>query len=420
MVSGRVVGRFGLAMAVALVAGAGACGGGGGGGATTTGSGGGSGGGNLKQRPAPAAPLYDDTRLHELSLMMSPEDWQSILDDSRGDEWRHASVTYDGVVVDDVGVRPSGESSRFPGNQKMSLRVKFDAFEGNGKFGGYGDVNVKGEYDDGSMMRERLAFFVFAQLMPTPKTAHTTLTVNGDSRGVFTLREDWDEDAISEHFTEPYGPLYRLRPPLPTADPYAYVNDDPNSYVPLPWERHIKMTASGDEVVPPFLKALPDYSTLDQYVDIPDLMAYIAAAEIVMTTDGLIGSTGAADHFQYYDPQSGKFFVLPWDPDNTWGSQGEMPTKSIYSKLGRNALTIVVRDRTDLRDAYIKKIGEAINTVPLEMVQAKADAMYAQIKDAAHADTIKMFPNDTFDWNVGNIKDFAAQRYANLHMQLGN
>src|SRR4029079_18877899 len=118
MVSGRVVGRFGLAMAVALVAGAGACGGGGGGGATTTGSGGGSGGGNLKQRPAAAAPLYYATRLHELWRTMSADDWQSILDDSRGDEWRHASVTYDGVVVDDVGVRPSGESSRFPGNQK--------------------------------------------------------------------------------------------------------------------------------------------------------------------------------------------------------------------------------------------------------------------------------------------------------------
>ena len=27
-----------------------------------------------------------------------------------------------------VGVRPSGESSRVPGNQKMSMRVQFDAF----------------------------------------------------------------------------------------------------------------------------------------------------------------------------------------------------------------------------------------------------------------------------------------------------
>ena len=95
----------------------------------------------------------------------------------------------------------------------MSIRIKFDAFDGNGKFGGYGDVNVKGEYDDGSMMRERLAFFVFGTFMPAPKAAHATLTVNGDARGLFTLREDWDETSISEHFSQPVGPLYRMRGP---------------------------------------------------------------------------------------------------------------------------------------------------------------------------------------------------------------
>ena len=43
------------------------------------------------------------------------------------------------------------------------MRIKFDAFDGRGMFGGYRDINVKGEYDDRSMMRERLALFVFAR-----------------------------------------------------------------------------------------------------------------------------------------------------------------------------------------------------------------------------------------------------------------
>jgi spore coat protein CotH len=65
--------------------------------------------------------VFDDTRVHDVKLTMSPEDWQSIIADSRGDEWRHATLEYDGVVVEDVGVHPSGEGSRFPGNQKMAL-----------------------------------------------------------------------------------------------------------------------------------------------------------------------------------------------------------------------------------------------------------------------------------------------------------
>ena len=215
------------------------------------------GGGNLSQRPAAAVPLYDEARVHDLSLTMSADDWQSIIDDSRGDEWRHASVTYDGVVVDDVGVRPAGESSRFAGNQKMSIRIKFDAFDGHGKFGGYGDVNVKGEYDDGSMMRERLAFFVFGALMPAPKAAHATLTVNGDARGLFTLREDWDETSISEHFSQPVGPLYRIRRPgVPRRSLRVRQRRSRQLRSAAVGAPHQRWRPRGDEVVAPFLKAL--------------------------------------------------------------------------------------------------------------------------------------------------------------------
>jgi len=112
-------------------------------------------------RPQPAMPLFDDGVVHQLELTMAVDDWQSIIDDSRGDEWRHATIVYDGVTVEQVGVRPSGESSRFKGNQKMSVRVKFNAFPGLERFGGYEEVNIKGEYDDGSMMRERLAELVY-------------------------------------------------------------------------------------------------------------------------------------------------------------------------------------------------------------------------------------------------------------------
>jgi hypothetical protein len=416
----RAGARFKWAVAVGgvLLAVTAGCGGGDGG-PPSTGSGG-SGGGNLSQRPAAAVPLFDTGRLHEIALTMDAGDWQSIIDDSRGDDWRHATAVYDGVTLEDVGVRPSGESSRFAGNQKMSIRIKFDAFQGQGKFAGYGDVNVKGEYDDGSMMRERLALWVFNQLEPAPQAAHTTLTVNGDSRGLFTLREDWDETSIQAHFSKPLGPLYRIRPLLPTDDPYKYTDDQTATYVPVPWERHIKNTDHGDEVVPALLKALPDYSMYSTVVDIPDLLGYLAGAELTMTTDGLVGGHGAADHFQYYDPSTGKFHTLPWDPDNTFGSQGEMPTKLLTSKLEYNSLTNVVLEHSDLYDAYVQKVREALAAIPASSVQAQADMIYNQIKDAAHADTVKAFSNDMFDWSLTDVKDFTAARYANLQGQVGN
>src|SRR5215831_1647613 len=123
----------------------GACGGSGGGSSGAPGDP--DGGAGLVVRPPPAFAVHDDTQLHQAELTMSADDWQSIIDDSRGDVLRHATLTYDGVAIDDVGVHPSGESSRFSGNQKQSFRVKFDAF-GHGKFAGLKEINIKGEYDD--------------------------------------------------------------------------------------------------------------------------------------------------------------------------------------------------------------------------------------------------------------------------------
>jgi hypothetical protein len=412
------IGRLVEVAALGALAGLAACGGGSAGPSSPDG---GSPGGNLSQRPASAFALFDDTRIHDVAVTMSADDWQSIINDSQGDTWRHASVTYDGVVVDDVGVRPAGESSRFAGNVKQSFRIKFDAFDGKGTFGGYEGVNVKGEYDDGSMFRERLAMFVFGSLMPAPKTAHARLVVNGDLRGLFTLREDWDSTSIGAHFSQPVGPLYRIRPLLPTDDPYKYQSDDPTAYVPVPWERHIDKAARGDEVVAPFLKALSmNPAPLADVTDVDDLLSYLAADAICMLTDGFTGDSGVSDHFQYFDPQSGKFFILPWDPDNSFASHGETPDRYLYARFSRSSLALVVRDQGDWQQQYKNKIAAAMAALPAGTLQAQADAIYAQIKDVAHEDPIKAFPNDTFDWNLGYVKDFITARYAFLQSQVGN
>src|SRR4029078_10815210 len=80
--------------------------------------------------------FFDDTRMHEVRLFMSDDDFTSILQDSRGDDMRKPTFSIYGVLMANVGVRPAGESSRVPGNQKMSMRVEFDAFEMHKKMGG--------------------------------------------------------------------------------------------------------------------------------------------------------------------------------------------------------------------------------------------------------------------------------------------
>lgn len=385
----------------------------------------GDGGSSTGGRPQPAQPMFDDTMIHDIALTMSPEDWLSIIDDTRGDEWRHATITYDGIVVEDVGVRPAGESSRMPGNPKMAMRIKFDAFAGRGKFGGKKAIKIDGMPADQSMMRERLAFFVFRSMVRTPREAAGRLTVNGDLRGHYTVIEVWDSESVEDHFPPPIGPLYRIRglPPgmtLPDADPYLYRGPDVATYVPYPWEPHVNMPARGDDVIPGALGALTSPAALEGVMDVETLLGFLACNTVVMNTDGLAGDTDIEDHFQYFDPSTGKFVVLPWDPDNTFGAVMETPDRYIYARFSRTVPTTMVRDDPDLNARYKAKIREVMAKVPIGALHAEADRIHQQITDVVYQDPVKPFGNDSFEWSYGYVKDFAAQRYQYLQGEVAN
>ena len=77
-----------------------------------------------------------------------------------------------------------------------------------------------------------------------------------------------------------------------------------------------------------------------------------------------------------------------------------------------------MRDTPDLRSRYRAKITATIAAAPVAAVQAEADRIYQLIKDVAHEDPVKRFDNATFDWSLGYLKDFVAQRYANVAAQV--
>jgi sulfite reductase beta subunit-like hemoprotein len=112
--------------------------------------------------------------------------------------------------------------------------------------------------------------------------------------------------------------------------------------------------------------------------------------------------------------------VLPWDPDNTFGANNEMPDRKIYARFSKSRILTIVRDHGDLRARYKAKIRETMAAIPLSDMQAEIDRTYQQIADAAHADTYKGFGNDAFDWNPAYLKGFAAGRYASVADQVEN
>jgi hypothetical protein len=364
-----------------------------------------------------ALTIFDDTRVHDARLQMAAEDWQSIVDDSRGDEWRHAKFFLDGVVIDDVGVRPSGESSRVPGNPKMSVRVQFDAFRAGAQLGGFDSIKLSGSWDDPMIFRDRLAYWYFAQFMPAPREVATELVVNGVSKGAYEIEQHWDRNAIKLSFTGPFGPLYRLRG-LIDGDPYQFKGPDPALYVPLLWDPVGSHASDDPAVVPQALGVVAqDPNNFEQAFNGESVLNYFAGSALLANTDGFTGDLQIDDHYEYFDPQSGRFFMLPWDPDNTFGSINDPPERDIFKNFQKSILTRILRD-TPARERYLAKLEALMAKVPLEALFAQTDAIFNQIHDSVARDQVKQYPTAHFEWSLGYVKDFMTTRYASVTAQI--
>jgi spore coat protein CotH len=361
--------------------------------------------------------MFDEGRIHEVKIQMSEEDWQSILDDSRGDELRIGTVSIDGVTATNVGIRPAGESSRVPGNAKMSMRVEFDAIEDNKRMGGFDEIKLTGSWDDPFIVRDRLGYWVYRQVMHAPRIVATRIAVNGQDRGIYEIEEVWGKESLQSRFADADGPLYRIRG-LTNLDPYEYKGLDAAAYVPLPWDPKGMRDPADHAVIGQTLRVLTEEpQRIGEVMDVDTLLTYFAVSAIVANTDGFTGPFEVDDHFQYFDPTTNRFVILPWDPDNTFGSINDLPDADIFLNYNRSLVTRMV-STGQLREAFLTKLEDVMNRVPAEAILAKSEAFAAEIRATVEADTTKMYPTSSFEWSLGYIRDWTNARYASIRSQI--
>jgi spore coat protein CotH len=161
-----------------------------------------------------------------------------------------------------------------------------------------------------------------------------------------------------------------------------------------------------------------DPANLDQVMNVDDLLNYFASNALLANTDGFTGDLEVDDFYEYFDPTSGQLFILPWDPDNTFGSINDPPDRDIFQNFGKSAITRLIRDSASMRARFFTKLEEWMARVPVEAINAQADAIYTQVRPSVAADTLKQYPTEHFDWSLGYVKDFIAKRYASVQAQL--
>lgn len=252
--------------------------------------------------------------------------------------WVPATLNFENKVWMNIGIRFKGNSSLRSvynsQNNKFSFKLDFDEFEDdypeihNQRFYGFKQLNLNNNFEDESLMREKVAPELFREFgLVAPNTAYVALYVdygNGSQYfGLYTLVEEVDDTVLETQYENDNGNLYKPEGEGATfADGtfninhmYKKTNEEENDYSDVEMlYNYINMSIEDD--VETWQANVESVFSVDVF------LKWLAANTIIQNWD----TYGKMNHnyYLYNNPLTEKLEWIPWDNNEAFmeGKQG--------------------------------------------------------------------------------------------------
>ena len=368
-------------------------------------------------RPARAGdPMFDQSVLHELRVVMDPGDWTSLQREFLSNQYYAANFSLDGEVLQQVGIRSRGKGSR--NSTKPGLLIDTNKYVANQQFHGVKKIVLDNVVQDGSFLHEPLAYPVFEAMgIASPQVAYVRVTVNDQYWGVYWVIENVDKNFLAARFGEKEGNLFK----------YEYVEDyrfadkgsDSKAYTPL---------FKGESPDVPDYSALVKFvqaansapeagfaAAMAPYIDVDRFLTYIAVENAIAGQDGFLGLQGMNNFYLYQYVGTTKFALIPWDQDTTFVA-ADWP---VLQRVDTNVLSSKLMADPARKQFYLDQVKAAAArgmNAPFLMPRLEAD--YAVMRNAVLIDTKKPFTNDEFEGAVSGMRGVIAARQPSIASQI--
>ncbi len=264
--------------------------------------------------------LFDSSVVHTISVDFDQDAYDAMIDTftTTGDkEWISATVTIDGVVYEDVGLRLKGNSSLFgltaatSGNpEDLPWLIRLNKFVDGEDHQGYEDIVIRSNSTE-TAMNEAVAQELLALTgLASQDAIATAFTVNGGETELRLAVENPDEEWYEDHFSDEDGLLYKAD----SEGDYSYRGDDTEAYTDV-FDQEV-----GDDDMAPltdfldFINNADDATFADELGDRLDVEAfatYLAFQDLIGNADDIDGR-GNNSYLQY-DTITHQFTVVSWD-----------------------------------------------------------------------------------------------------------
>jgi spore coat protein CotH len=285
--------------------------------------------------------LFDSSIVHEITITFDEQDYDDMVAtfaDSGTKEWIEAQVTIDGTTYERVGIRLKGNSSLMGlrggdtgrggagGNassdepEQLPWLIRLDRFVDGQDHQGISDLVVRSNTSETSL-NEAVAVELLAMAgLASQDAIAVRFSVNDSTETLRLVIEHPDDTWMAEEFSAD-GALYKAES---TGD-YTYRGDDPDAYD----EVFDQEAGEANADLTPLIEFLAFINQSDDatfaaeladHLDVESFATYLAMQELVANFDDIDGPGN--NSYLYYEPDTGRFTVVPWDHNLAFGGFG--------------------------------------------------------------------------------------------------
>lgn len=382
--------------------------------------------------------IYDDSQVAVIEITIAPErlTWiyqkQNLESDSLHPVRVHFRNAWIDEEIDSVGFCLRGNTSRQ--SAKKSLKISFNGLVKGKKLCDVEKLNLNGEHNDPSIMRSKLCWDLLQQMGAiASRASHAAVYINGQYYGLYISVEQVDEEFIENQFTDPSGNLWKCLWPADLSDRGDNPRD-PRIYYPdpltlRPYELktneylydYSQLARLIDIINNTSLPQMAD--SIDQILDIHSIMLYFSFCILSGNWDSYWPLMN--NYYLYYQPRNGRFTIISYDCDNTFGADWFgydwsqiIPYNPPKVNLGARPLAERILVIPEYRNLYTHFLDfysqELLNP---KVWEVDLDSIQHRIKPWAELDTFRTldygFTMDDFN------NSYNADTYSNQHIKAG-
>lgn len=268
--------------------------------------------------------IFEKDKVIDVKIIIDEADLADMRAYPKNEEYHTANITVDGIIIENAGIRTKGNmtlsSIANSDSDRYSYRVKFNKYVKGQKLLGLNEMVLNSGYCDPSYMREYLHYEYLRELgMNVPETVFCNLYINDELVGLYLGIEALDSSFVERVFddAEGTGNLYKMDEDASL----TFKENEDYSYADLKTG-----TDTERKGLKAFIKALNNMpegkkGDIEKYLDVDSALKYIASNTVLCNYDSYGGNRN--HNYYLYEDTNGKFTVIPWDFNMSFGGMGE-------------------------------------------------------------------------------------------------